>query len=277
MASYAPLYVTFSEKPRTILKEMQALTTRREATQAAYQRRRWLPLFLLLAGLPFVCIDLALIGLGYFVLVFSFVTLFFWLAALVAFIVLRRARAQAFPPRFDLARQVIDTLRDDLDPRRNFFGYLDLTGTRQEAKLGRSAKDAFGRTNLLYRDEWLNLKTRLYDGNMLRLSAVRREKLRKGYWKRSRSGKMKWKGEKDKGALEELKLRITINPEVYDPSQTGWLRHDQAIGPYLVEAFDNSNGAIQLAARAYSDDISAQDVLALLRTTYGLLQRKAAA
>lgn len=277
MASYAPLHVTFNEKPRTILKEMQALTDRREATQSAYQRRRWLPLFLLLAGIPFVCVDLAIIGMGFTVLVFSFVTLFFWLAALVAFIALRRARTQVFPPRFDLARQVIDTLQDDLDPRRNFFGQLDLTGTRQEAKIGRSGKDGYGRTNLLYRDEWLNLKTRLYDGNMLRLSAVRREKLRKGYWKRSTSGKTKWKGEKHKGALEELKLRVTVNPEVYDPSQTGWLQPNTAIGSYLVEAFDNSNGAIQLLARTDRDDISAQDVLAVLRTTYNLLHRKAVA
>ena len=212
---------------------------------------------------------------GYSVLVFSLATAAFWVAAIAAWISIRRNRVLEVPPRYDTARQILYTLRDDVDPKRNFFGQLDLTGTRQDSKVARETPNALGLITRLYRDEWLSLKTKLYDGNMLRLSAVQRDKVRKGYWKRSRiSGKNKWKPEKEKGSLHELKVRLSVNPNIYDIPATAGLMVGQQIGPFYVERYENNSGLIDLSARSATGEISAQDILNVLHSLYGLLKRK---
>ncbi|MFM8321178.1 MAG: hypothetical protein ACKOC5_09715 [Chloroflexota bacterium] len=278
MPNYAPIHLTINDKPRAILDGMQQLQARKLQGDQIYSRRRRAPLFLFLAGFPFVCLDLGLMALGYRVVLFSLAMPAFWLAALVVWVMLRRARLAEFDPRFQLAGEVVQALRDDLDPGRNFFGHLDLTGVRQPQKVARETQDALQRTTLHYRDEWLNLKTRLYDGNMLRLSLVRREKVRKSFLKRSRiSGKMKMKPEKYKGSLQELKLRISVNPEVYDYQQTRFMRLHAPVGKFVIEAFDISGGGVSLVARSDSDALVSGDILQVLQAAYNQLTRKAAA
>ncbi len=276
MPNYALIQITINDKPRAILRGMDTLNARREQSNRIYQQRRWLPLALFLAGFPLICIDFALTSLGYSSLVFSLAAPVFWIVALIAWIALRRARSTEFSPQLQTAREIVHTLRDDLDPKRNFFGQLDLTGTRQDSKVAREASNALGLVTRYYRDEWLGLKARLYDGNMLRMSAVRREKVRKGYWKRSRiSGKNKWKPEKFKGSRQDLKLRVSINPNVYDPSLTRSLASGARIGSYTVYQYSQQGGIIDLSAWSNSDNITAQDVLGVLRAAYDQLQRKA--
>lgn len=275
MPNYDPIHLTFNDKPHAITQGMVDLLAKRQQVKGAYKGRRWLPLGLFLAGIPFICIDLAFMMAGYSVLVFSLATAAFWVAAIAAWISIRRNRVLEVPPRYDTARQILYTLRDDVDPKRNFFGQLDLTGTRQDSKVARETPNALGLITRLYRDEWLSLKTKLYDGNMLRLSAVQRDKVRKGYWKRSRiSGKNKWKPEKEKGSLHELKVRLSVNPNIYDIPATAGLMVGQQIGPFYVERYENNSGLIDLSARSATGEISAQDILNVLHSLYGLLKRK---
>ncbi|HNO12164.1 MAG TPA: acyl-CoA carboxylase subunit beta, partial [bacterium] len=78
-----------------------------------------------------------------------------------------------------------------------------------ENKVARETQDAQSRTTQLFNDPWLSLKAKLYDGNVLRVTAIQKTKKRKSYWKRSRiSGKSKLKPEKFKGSQQELKVRI---------------------------------------------------------------------
>jgi hypothetical protein len=276
VADYDPIYITLNDQPRSILRGMNDLISKQEQVKETFKRRRWLPLGLLLGSLPFICIDLAFSAYGYRMFVFSLVTVACWIAALIAFIALRRARDLKIPPLYNTAKEIIYTLRDDSDPKRPFFGFLDLTGAQTPNKVARETTDAFKRVTQHYRDEWLNLKAKLYDGNMLRLSAVQRAKVRKGYWKRSTvSGKMKWKPPKSKGKLQELKVRLSVNPQVYHISALHNLRPGAKVGPYTVTLFDASTGVINFSARLFGDNVEAADVLGALRAIYDVLERKA--
>jgi hypothetical protein len=274
MANYDPILMTFNNRPRTILDGMRALDRQRGQVKNTYKRRRKLPWLLFLAGFPFILVDLAIRALGYQVCIFSFLLPIFWVAALVAGISLRRARTLEMPPRFNTAQQILFTLRDDVKPEGNFFGQLDLTGATQPDKLVREVPNALGLSVQHFRDEWLSLKTKLYDGNMLRMLVAERNKIRKGYWKHSRiSGKRKWKPPKDKGSLQELKLRISVNPDVYEIVNTA-LQANSRVGPYTINSLDTSGGILSLQASCLAKDVEANDVLSLLRTAYDQLKRK---
>ena len=133
------------------------------------------------------------------------------------------------------------------------------------------------RTTQHYLDEWLNLKAKLYDGNVLRVSAVQRAKNRQSYTKRSRiSGKTKMKPEKFKGSLNELKVRIVVNPEVYTIARNNQVIPGKAIGQYTIAQLDTEGGMVNLTAHTSSVDIQPESILNVLHHAYGLLQRKVA-
>ena len=93
-------------------------------------------------------------------------------------------------------------------------GWLDLTGAKQESKETRRKTSRSGQPIVYYRDEWLRLKTRLYDGNVLRLSLIERVKDRESYWKRSRSGKYKHRS----GSSEfrhQLQFSVSVGLDTY--------------------------------------------------------------
>lgn len=275
MATFDSVYLSMNDKPAAILRGMDEVLSRRESVQQTYQRRSRLPLWLFLAGFPFFLIDLFFTFLGYKLCLFSFLTPLFWLAALIAFLTNRRNKMPNLPPDFYVAKEILHTLRDDIDPKRNFFGHLDLTGTRKPEKVAREASNALGLITQYFRDEWLSLKTRLYDGNMLRLSVLKSEKVRKGYYKRSQiSGKNKWKPPKDKGRLHEIKVRITMNPELYEPYIIHSLREGMKIGAYTIDQVLNEPGSMSLVASSQATSVTAGDVLAVLKNTYDMLKRK---
>lgn len=275
MATFDPVYLTMNEKPAAILSGMDEILNRRESIQQTYQRRTRLPLWLFLAGFPFVLIDLFFTFIGYKLCLFSFLTPLFWVAALIVFFTNMRNKMPNLPPDFFVAKEILYTLRDDVDPKRTVFGHLDLTGTRKPEKVAREASNALGFITQYFRDEWLSLKTRLYDGNMLRLSVLKSEKVRKGYYKRSRiSGKNKWKPPKDKGRLYELKIRITMNPEIYESYILHSLREGMKVGAYTIEQVLNEPGSLILVASTQAVSVTSADVLAVLKNTYDMLKRK---
>jgi hypothetical protein len=273
MTNYDPIYLSINDNPRDIIAALDDLTARRAKTQGAYQQRAWLPGVLALVGVFFCGLDFILGYSGSFFILLGAGLL---VVALVVWIALRRRRAsQPFSPHFDTAREVFHTLRDDVAPKKFFFGHVDLTGTQQKTKVARTAKNALGRQVSYYRDEWLSLKTKLYDGNMLRVSAQRRMKIRDSYWKRSMSGKMKSKPALVKDDVQVLNVRLSVNPQVYAiVPQT--LKSNIQVGRYTIDQWQNDGGILSVVAHARVQMIEAGDILLVLRLAYDQLQRKTA-
>jgi len=273
MTNYDPIYLSINDNPRDIISALDDLTVRRSRTQSVYQQRAWLPGVLALVGLFFCGLDFVLgysgsffIGLGVGLLI----------VALVTWIALRRRRAgQPFSPHFDTARDVFHTLRDDVAPKKFFFGHVDLTGTQQTAKVARTATNALGRQVSYYRDEWLSLKTKLYDGNMLRVSAQRRMKIRDSYTKRSMSGKLKTKPAMIKDDVQVLNVRLSVNPQVYTIRPQS-LKPGVQAGRYTIDQWQNDGGILSVVAQAHVQTIQPADILNVLRLLYNQLQRTTA-
>lgn len=275
--NYAPLYISLADKPMSILQGMNRLKTEVQRTETAGDKWRWIPMLIFFAGIGLALIDGLLILLGYFSLVFSAGGLILWIASIVMARSIRRSDSLDFSPRYEGLKHILFTLRDDLRPGSTFLGHLDLTGSMLPTKVARSAKDTQNRTTNYYRDEWLALKAKLYDGNVIRVSAVQKSKKRASYTKRSRiSGKYKMKPEKFKGTMQDLKVRIVVNPEVYQIGSSSTLSTGQNIGKYTVTALSTEGGMINLAASSPFEEVEHENILGVIQSAYSLLQRKAA-
>lgn len=229
------------------------------------------------AGVGLVAIDVLLILFGYFSLVFTAGALLLWIAAFVMARSLRKSDSFDFSPRYKGTKQILHTLRDDLKPNSTFLGHLDLTGALLKTKVAREAKDTQNRTTQYFRDEWLALKAKLYDGNVLRVSAIQKSKKRQSYTKRSRiSGKYKTKPEKFKGTAHDLKVRIVVNPEAYKIVTNQEFRQGANIGRYTISQLNTEGGMINVVASSPFDEVEHEQILNFLKSTYSLLQRKAA-
>jgi len=269
MASADQVLLTINNKPRAVAQKMDELMTQSKNQSQRSSRRKFLPILFLFAGVPFFCFDLAL---GYGAFYFTCVTAGLWIAALVTFIAWLRARpGAAFPPHYSTVRQVIYTLRDDLRPKENLLGKLDLTGARQPSKLARTATGMRNAKLNFYRDEWLSLKAKLYDGNLLRVSAIERVKVKEGMFRRGSSGKMKWKPEKIENG-QQIKVRLAVNPQVYEIMHNVQL--STQIGQYFIDGFTANNGIIELSAASVAKTIKPEDILGVLKFVYDQLERK---
>ncbi len=279
MAAYDPVYLSLSDDPLTIVGKMDEFQASRHKALQANDRRKRIPLFLAFAGVGLVGFDLFFFWLllRYNVCLLTPVAVICWIAAIVIAIALRKARLRSLAPAFTEAREIIYTLRDDIKPGSGFLGHVDLTGLEQQSKIAREVKDELGRTNRLYMDPWLNLKLKMYDGNILRLSAVERTKTRLGYWKRGQiSGKNKWKPDKFKGRVAELKMRLAVNPEVYEISLQPELRLGAMVGEYAIAQADGNGGILTVIATT-SGEPKAVDILNVMRVAYNSLKRKVTA
>jgi len=175
----------------------------------------------------------------------------------------RRPQGEAYGARFDAVHTIFETLKDDLAPKRTLLGWLDLSGAQQPSKVVREVTSSSGMPIKYYRDEWLRLKMPLYDGNLLRVSAVERVKARLGRWKRSRSGKSKWKPGGAPQARNEVRVVVALNPEGYRIVPV----EDGSVGKFVVETRQNDGRRLELAASSQAG-IDGWDVLRLLRFAY---------
>jgi hypothetical protein len=273
---WTPLYLTFSDKPRVILENMDGLLTQADKVNATKTRWSKGPRLLFWSGFGLMLVEGLIYLLGYTPSC-AFVTggLVLWVVAIVLSVSLKRAQVKAFPPTFNEFEQIVHTLRDDIRPGMGFLGNLDLTGARQSSKEAREVNDIKGRTTQYFRDQWLNFKAKIYDGNVLRVSGIQRIKERKGYWGTGKiSGKSKWKPAKFKGAYQELKVRIAVNPEVYKIVRNSEIKVDSQVGDYTINAVDTEGGIITVLASSPRENVSAESVLGVLKSAYGLLQAK---
>jgi hypothetical protein len=246
-------------------------------TESAGDKWRWIPMLIFLAGVGLMMIDGLLILLGYFSFIFTSGGILLWLAAFIMARSLRKSDSKEFSPMYKGTKEIIHTLRDDLKPGSTFLGHLDLTGAMLQTKVARETKDTQNRTTQYFADQWLSLKAKLYDGNVLRVNAIQKSKKRKSYTKRSSiSGKYKMKPEKFKGSEQELKVRIVVNPEAYQIVPSPTFRQGQNIGKYTIAALSTEGGMINVVANSPFEDVEQEHILNFLKSTYSLLQRKAA-
>lgn len=275
--AFTPVYVSIADKPDSIMRGMDKFVAEVQKTESAGDKWRWIPMLIFLAGVGLMLIDILLILLGYISFIFTAGGVLLWIAALVMARSLRKSDSFDFSPRYKGTKEILHTLRDDLKPNSTFLGHLDLTGAMLKTKVARETKDSRDRTTQYFRDEWLSLKAKLYDGNILRVSAIQKTKNRKSYMQRSRiSGKYKTKPEKFKGTEHDLKVRIVVNPEAYTIVPSPAFRHGQSIGKYTISALSTENGIINVVANSPFDEVDQESILNFLKSAYSLLQRKAA-
>lgn len=273
---YTPVYVSIADKPDPIIRGMDEFVAEIQKTESAGDKWRWIPMVIFFGGLGLMGMDALLILLGYASFVFSSGGVLLWIAAFVMARYLRKSASHDFSPRYKGTKQILYTLRNDLKPNTTFNGHLDLTGAMLPTKVARSTKDTQDRTTEHFRDEWLALKGKLYDGNILRVSAIQKSKKRKSYWKRSSiSGKMKSKPEKFKGSEQFLKVRIAVNPEVYKLVPNKDFGQGKNIGKYTILHLNTSGGIIDILASSPFEEVEHEQILGFLHSTYSLLQRKA--
>lgn len=274
---YTPVYVSIADKPDSIMRGMDKFVTDVQKTESAGDKWRWIPMLIFLAGVGIAAIDGLLFLLGYVSFIFTVGAVILWLAAFIMARSLRKSDSHDFSPRFLGTKEILHTLRDDLKPGATFLGHLDLTGAMLQTKVARETKDTRDRTTQHFSDPWLSLKAKLYDGNILRVSAIQKSKKRKSYWKRSRiSGKTKMKPEKFKGTEQELKVRIVVNPEAYEIRPTPNFKQGQNIGKYTIAEVNTDGGIINILAKSPFEDVGQEHILGFIKSAYSLLQRKAA-
>ena len=275
--NYTPVYVSIADKPDSIMRGMDKFVREVQKTESAGDKWRWIPMLIFLAGVGLTAIDGLLLLFGYFSLVFTGGGILLWLAAFIMARSLRKSDSFDFSPRYNGTKEILHTLRDDIKPGATFLGHLDLTGAMLNAKVAREAKDTQERTTQYFRDEWLSLKAKLFDGNVLRVSAIQKSKKRKSYTKRSRiSGKYKTKPEKFKGAEHDLKVRIVVNPDAYQIVPSPNFKQGTNIGKYTISQLSTEGGMINVVASSPSAEVEQEQILNFLKSTYSLLQRKAA-
>jgi hypothetical protein len=194
-----------------------------------------------------------------------------FVAVIVSVILLMRSQPsnKQFGRKFDEARLIFETIKDDISPKRTLMGWLDLTGP-QQSKLVRQNTSSSGMPINYYRDEWLKMKVVLYDGNVMRVTALERIKARMGRWKRNARGKTKWKAGKAL-SRNELRVALTVNREAYAVLP---LRSSQ-VGNVLVDVQEASDERIVLSALA-DTAMGAQDILQVLRFAYDHLKPRQA-
>ncbi|HAV77829.1 MAG TPA: hypothetical protein DCX53_10820 [Anaerolineae bacterium] len=273
---FQPVYISIADKPESIMRGMDRFVAEVNRTESAGDKWRWVPMIIFLGGLGVMAIDGLLFLFGYRSLVFVSGGALLWISAIVMARSLRKSDSKDFSPRYKSTKTILYTLRDDLKPSGTFNGHLDLTGAMLKSKIARETKDRRDRTTQYFRDEWLSLKAKLYDGNVLRVSAIQRSKQRQPYWKRSQiSGKMKQKPAKFKGSEQQLKVRIAVNPAAYQIVSSPQFRQGMNIGKYTISQLNTEGGIIDVVASSPFEEIEHEHILGFLRSAYSLLQRKA--
>jgi hypothetical protein len=262
------LFMDFNQSPREIVRVMDETRQNVESFRVRQRRRRRLLWLAFPLGLPFVLADVLL---GFNICTFSLVALVLWLGAFAGLILSgRRATLPQLGSRFDLSRTIFDTLKDDVLPKRVMVGWLDLTGAAQESKQIRQKTSARGQPIVYYHDEWLRLKTSLYDGNVLRLVVADRVKARQGFWKRGRSGKRKYRSGSSQSECR-LEMSISVDTGKYKvlPFQaaSGVIPNTRLV----IRQAEAGQGRVVLSA-AGPAEFDAWDILTTLRFGYDRVQ-----
>ena len=249
------LYLTLSESPQVILDVMSNVEQQAKVTRGSWKRGCLVALGLLAVGLPFFFIDMVM---DYSCLTFSLVGGILWVAAfIVGLRLMITGRAKVESPQFSAGRTILETLKDDIGRKGRLIGWLDLTGPQQKSKIFRTGRTRSGRTKTYYRDPWLQAKTKLVDGNLLRLTLMEQLKVKKGYV----------------AAREQrLKARIVVNQDLYRIRAFSEQEVQTNLPPARLEV---QGGIINLAYATTGKKFDPWAVLNSLKFLYSHLEPKA--
>jgi len=87
---------------------------------------------------------------------------------------------------------------------------------------------------------------------------------------------MKMKPEKFKGTEHDLKVRIVVNPDAYQIISNQEFRQGANVGKYTISQLSTEGGIINVVASSPFEEVEQAQILNFLKSTYSLLQRKAA-
>ena len=263
------IFMDFNQMPAEIVQVMDTAKVEAQTFSLENGRLRRRLRWLYLVGLLFILLDL-LLGYNYYT--FALVGVGIWLIAFFGGrLVRKQGQPPEFSPKFDMTRTIMDTLEADVGPNRTMIGWLDLTGFDQTGKEYHKKKGASGRPIVYYRDEWLRMKAKMYDSNVLRVSLIEKVKDRKGFYKRSRvSGKMKWKiGSAHK--QHNLNISISLNPEGYTVKPFDYNVMKIPNSSFVIDAALAENGRITVKATS-NKEYDAWDVLHAMKYSYDHVQ-----
>jgi hypothetical protein len=266
------LFFDFNQSPRELVRVMDEAKEKQRAYRSQSGWRKLLAVLMFPLGLVFFILDVAL---GYNICTFTLVALTLWAGGLFLLIRLGRQKQVVFGTRYDIVRQIFGVLKDDMSPGRTMMGWLDLTGAEQESKIVRQKNSPSGRPVVYYQDEWLRLKARLYDGNVLRVSLVQRLKVRKGYYKRGRiSGKRKWKPGSSQGRYE-MKMAVSADSSTFDIQP---LAQAEPVpnSRFVIQETQRGPGRLTVKATV-PEGFDAWDVLNAMQFVYNHIQPRQAA
>jgi hypothetical protein len=239
------VYLDMGSAPRDVLRVMGKMWAEIERYQKS-RARIWIVILVLFGA-----------GVGFWIINhwvdeyanrgFLFLGILFFIGAGVLLLYALSSNIPAPGRQFEIAREIIHTLRDDVGSGGRVTGWLDLTGPQQHSKLLRTGHSSSGNIKYYYRDPWFSIKLQLVDGNLLRLTLFERIKVKKGYVAGRRS---------------QIKAKLVVNSQVYE------------IGPGLsVEGLTQSDTDLVLEANTLGS-IQAQEVLHSLKAMYTHLYPK---
>ena len=247
------VYMSLNEKPRVVLDVMHRVESEALQTNKSWNWGCATALILLALSAPFLLLDVVL---GYNLSTFSLVAVLLWgLAIALIVYILITGRAKLEKAKFKAAWTIILNLRDDVAKKSRVTGWLDLTGPRQESKLARTGYSSSGKRKLYYQDTWLQFKTGLADGNVLRLALTEQQKVKGGIVADHR---MKLKG------------RIVFDPKTF---QMRPFTADEKRDALLPDTMVNlAEGVIEVTGSLSPKDPDPWQVLNLLKAVYEHLE-----
>lgn len=248
------LYLTLNESPQVILDVMSNVEQQAQKAGRSWNRGCLVALGLLVLGLPFFFLDMVM---EYNCLTFSLVGGILWVAAfIVGLRLLITGRAKVQSHQFAAARTIIETLKDDIGKKGRLIGWLDLTGPKQKSKIFRRGRTSSGKSKIYYRDPWLQVKTKLVDGNLLRLTLLEQLKVKQGYV----------------AAREQrLKARIVVNQDLY---RIRAFSQQEILTNLPPARLDVQGGIINLAYRTTGSHFDPWEILNSLKFLYSHLEPK---
>ena len=238
------IYLEMAHHPQKILDTMD------QAARRARSASRWWKLGLGLA--------LGLLGVAALVFIagaaqddgggLSTLACVMGVIAVGAGILLLVARPRFPEEQFQLVRQMLHALRDDTGRRGWVVGWLDMTGSKQEAKKTRTARSAGGKQKVYYTDPWFEVKIKLVDGNRLNLSLTDKVKTKAGSVVNQRT---------------QFAAKLVANPDLYRPG---------AIPGGSPQIQSDGSGVLSVKYEVPTRQVPVESMLQSLKSLYTCLE-----
>ncbi len=166
--------------------------------------------------------------------------------------------------RLDTAETLIRALCYDT---KRITGYFDLSASNKEETLNDTRTTARGKPVSIYKHNWLSFKTKLLDGNVLRLSVEEKVKERMTHFKRGRiSGKTKLKQGRS-ASTYKLSLRLEVDTQRYTIREKNVAR-----GPLTV--LDETKKPVEIHTTFLLNGYEPGNLTAAIAYMRGYLQRR---